>query len=280
MMRTRRKRVRRRAKARRREQEQEQTAQMSSGGPEAKRAKRDRLPGFYAAGPMFGLGPAPPEPDPEQQAEADSQPLNENEATDDTAIEPVAPVQGRGPSEHVTVYGNGNSVRLRGETIAEFSSGYETQNVVGSRAKGCPDCPKGTCIHVKGTLVATYAVDTTVTLPQASDFPDLTPCQHQRVQHAIDTVLAPHEQEHVDAFNTYRGATRRPFDLTICRNAYDGKIKSMFEAEEQKRRKAAKDASKRLDPFHFDVDLNCTDKTREDSDRQAPEPDRPDDDAR
>ena len=60
----------------------------------------------------------------------------------------------------------------------------------------------GERIHVTGTLVSTYHATTHVTLPRASDFPGLTPCQRQRVQDAIDNVLAPHEQEHVEAFRT------------------------------------------------------------------------------
>ena len=74
---------------------------------------------------------------------------------------------------------------------------------------------------------------TTVTLPSVSDFPGLTPCQQRRVQHAIDTVLAPHEQQHVKAFRRYNGTTRRAFDLTVCRDQFDSAIQSMFEAEER-----------------------------------------------
>src|SRR5687767_4245353 len=132
MMKTQRKRIRRKSRARRGEQEQEQAAQKPGGGPEAKRSKRDRLPAFYAAGPMFGLGPAPPEASPENGRDAKPQRLDAHAATDDTQASAVRPVAGQGPSEHV------------------------------------------------------------------------------------------------DAFNTYRGTTRRPFDLTICREAFDGAIQSMF----------------------------------------------------
>jgi hypothetical protein len=112
---------------------------------------------------------------------------------------------------------------------------------------------------VTGDLIATYSVATTVTLPSVNDFPNLTRCQRQRVQDAIDNVLAPHEQQHVAAYNTYNGTTSRNFDLTLCRSQFDATIRGMFKAEERARLSAAKAASAALDPFHFDVDLNCQD---------------------
>jgi hypothetical protein len=63
----------------------------------------------------------------------------------------------------------------------------------------------------------------------------------------------------VAAFRGYNGTTRRPFDLTLCRSEFDSAIRAMFEAEEDARRQAAQDASDALDPFHFDVDLDCED---------------------
>ena len=100
---------------------------------------------------------------------------------------------------------------------------------------------------------------TTVTLPRAADFRRLTRCQRERVQDAIDNVLAPHEQEHVDAFETYNGTTEQPFDLTLCRNQLSGAVRRMARAEEGPRRAAAKAASAALDPFNFNVDLDCED---------------------
>jgi hypothetical protein len=164
-----------------------------------------------------------------------------------------------GPRERVTVFNDRSSVRLQGRTEAEFSSSYRTRNVRVRSEIDCDRCPDGKEIRVTGTLVATYRARTTVTLPSVSDYPDLTPCQQQRVQDAIDNVLAPHEQEHVRAFRSYNGTTRRRFNLTICRSAFDATIRSMFEDEERDRQDAAREASDALDPFYFDVDLDCGD---------------------
>ena len=92
-------------------------------------------------------------------------------------------------------------------------------------------------------------------------------CKHSD---AIDNILAPHEQKHVEAFKKYNGTTLRPFDLTLCRSEFDGEIQSMFEAEQRDRRNAAQAASDALDPFHFDVEL---DDEEEDSDKEKQESD-------
>jgi len=112
---------------------------------------------------------------------------------------------------------------------------------------------------VTGTVVTEYRVTRTVTLPRASDFRRLTRCQKERVQGAIDTVLAPHEQEHVDAFETYNGRTEQPFDLNLCRKQLPGVVRKNGQKRRRLRRAAAQAASNALDPFNFDVDLDCTD---------------------
>lgn len=151
------------------------------------------------------------------------------------------------------------TVRLEGRTDADFDGGsFTARNVRVSAAQGCEACVEGDpCIRARGVLVARYHVTTTVTLPSVNDFPDLTPCQRRRVQHAIDTVLAPHEQQHVRAFRRYDGVVRTPFDVTLCRSEFDSTIQSMFDGQEAARRSDAQDASDRLDPFHFDVDIDC-----------------------
>lgn len=153
----------------------------------------------------------------------------------------------------------GSNLRLEGRTDAVFDGGsFETQNVRVSAGEGCATCGDADpCIRARGILVARFHVNTNVTLPSVNDFPDLTPCQRTRVQHAINTILAPHEQQHVQAFRQYNGATRTPFDVTLCRSEFDSAIQSLFETQESTRRAAAQAASDALDPFHFDVDLNC-----------------------
>lgn len=169
------------------------------------------------------------------------------------AATPVADVSGTGEERHAT----GHGLTLQGRTDADYHSSFRTANVTMTPATGCQGCGAGDCVRVRGTLVSTYTVDTTVTLPSVNDFPDLTPCQRRRVQDAITNVLAPHEQRHVRAFKTYEGTTRQPFDMTICRDDLDAAMQSMHDSEQAARQAAAQARSDALDPFQFDVDLDC-----------------------
>lgn len=167
----------------------------------------------------------------------------------------VPDVSGEGFDVQVSAY----SVTLRGRTDADFSSSFRTRNVRTGAGSGCENCAGADCVHVTGILESTFRVRTTVTLPSVDDFPGLTACQRQRVQDGITNVLAPHEQEHVVAFNTYAGTVRTPFDLTLCRSDFDARIQELHDSVEAGRRTAAQAASDALDPFSFDVDLDCTD---------------------
>jgi len=207
---------------------------------------------FYSSGPMHELGG--------KHDKSKKQIITKEEIVNQAITE----VSGKGSSAHHSAESKGRKMRLNGRTEADFDGGkYETKNTKVQSATGCESCNGNDCIHVIGTLVARYHVKTIVTLPKVSDYPDLTKCQKIRIRNAIMNVLAPHEQQHVRAFRQYNGVTRQQFDLTLCRSEFDGKIKAIFENEEKARRAAAKAASEALDPFYFDVDLNCDDKVKD-----------------
>ena len=210
----------------------------------AKEKAKEKLGAFYAAGPAVELGRG------HEESNADS---GRDKA------EALMAVHGRKETDHVTVYTSSGPISLRGRTDADFRFSYETRNVTTESASGCRNCPDSSCIRARGMLVKRYRVITRVTLPTVSDFPDLSECQQQRVQDAINNVLTPHEQAHVDAFRQYNGTISSEFDLTLCRSEFDSTIRSMAEAEESERRSAAQAASDALDPFRFDVDLDCGD---------------------
>lgn len=224
---------------------------------------------FYKSGPMLAM------PEVFDGSGRDSRKYQADEADADNgraavvadSLHTVIPVslQTSGKGDPSRDSAKASTVRLEGRTDADYDGGsFATQNVRVSAAQGCEACGDGDpCIRARGTLVARYHVTTTVTLPSADDFPDLTPCQRARVQRAIDTVLAPHEQEHVRAFRRYNGVTRTPFDVTLCRSEFDATIRSLFDDQEAARRQEAQDASDRLDPFHFDVDIDCEEPPEE-----------------
>lgn len=263
-----------RGRRRKRRRPEEYTAEPQPV-PVRSAAQPERLGPHYNSGPVHGLFVPSPEPLAEQESLASvseqrqgqvfSNVLEvdqEQEGVAQTGVSPAQEVlpalEGEGEPTHVAEFNRRGPLRLRGRTDATFDGGsFRTENTMVEAAHGCSGCPRTECIHVTGTLVATYSVQTTVTLPRVSDFPGLTPCQQRRVQDAIENILAPHEQQHVAALETYNGTTRRAFDLTICRGRFDITIRRMFLTEERARRGAARAASAALDPFHVDVDLTC-----------------------
>ena len=179
----------------------------------------------------------------------------ETQITPEEAEEELPGVSGEGVPAHAIAYG----LSLQGRTDADFSSSFSTENGQTRPATSCAECAADECIRATGTLVSTFQVATTVTLPSVDDFPNLTPCQRDRVRSAITNVLAPHEQRHVTAFQTYNGTVRRPFNLTLCQSDFEARIQAMHDGIEAPRQAAAQARSDSLDPFNFEVDLNCQD---------------------
>jgi hypothetical protein len=221
----------------------------------------NQLGSFYADRPTLRLDASQIDKQkqhPDYDAD-DAKQTDHQETLENPTVAPFPAIQGTGQTHQATAYGQ--TLRLEGRTDANYDGGsFRTENVRVQRGADCESCGNPDCAHVTGTLVATYSVATTVTLPSVNDFPDLTPCQRTRVQNAITNILAPHERQHVAAFRQYNGTTRQQFDLTLCRSEFDSNIRTMFESEESTRRAAAQAASDALDPFHFDVDMNCEDR--------------------
>src|SRR5262249_23526359 len=181
--------------------------------------------------------------------------IDNSEIAPDETEEELAVVSGEGVTTQVAAYG----LALRGRTDATFSNNFSTEDGQARPATGCTECSGSECIQAMGTLVSTFQVATTVTLPSVDDFPGLTPCQRQRVQSGITNVLAPHEQQHVAAFQTYNGTVRTSFNLKLCRDAFDARIQSLHDGIAASRQASAQARSDALDPFNFEVDLNCQD---------------------
>ena len=208
--------------------------------------------GTIAGVPLLDGGPAQIAPQEDEETQA---PKEEEEEVSDQSPAPVSEVAGEGEETHAVAH----SVTLQGRTDADYRSSFRTERVITTAGSGCDGCTGGDCVRVRGTLVSTYTVTTTVTLPSVNDFPNLTPCQRRRVQDAINNVLRPHEQQHVSAFRTYNGTTRQRFDMTLCRDALDAAMQSMHDAEQRTRQAAAQALSDALDhpPFIFNVDIDC-----------------------
>ena len=168
------------------------------------------------------------------------------EGEDGAAPEALADASGEGPEKEVEAMA---SVSLPGRTNASFSSSFVTQGATQRRGEGG-------CNVASGTLVNTFTVSTTVTLPAVPD--GLTECQRANAQRFIDTILSPHEQEHVTAFNTYNGTSSRPFSVTICPgDDFATLVQAEHDTDAQARQAAAQALSDALDPFNVDVDIDA-----------------------
>lgn len=205
-------------------------------------------------------------------ATAEEEAEKTGEGAEGVSVAPAPDVSGTGETTHDVAY----SITLRGRTEATFNSSFRVVNGVTSPGTGCTGCAQGNCLRVRGVIESTFAVTTRVTLPSVSDFPNLRPCQQQRVQDAITNVLAPHEQQHVAAFNTYRGVVNTPFDVTVCRDALQAAMQRRHDALDSARQSSARAAGDALDPFQFDVDIDCRDSPdagAQGSDAGGPAPD-------
>lgn len=171
----------------------------------------------------------------------------------DREPEELPAISGAGATTYASAFG----LSLRGRTDAVYSNSFSTEGGAAAPATDCPGCGAAECSHATGTLLSTFRVSTTVTLPSVDDFPSLTPCQRERVRSAISGVLAPHEQQHVTAFQTYNGALRTPFDFKVCRSQVDARVQTLHDGIAATRQTTTQAQSDALDPFNFEVDLDC-----------------------
>jgi hypothetical protein len=164
----------------------------------------------------------------------------------DEAVPQEPEISGVGEEAQAVAYAN---IRLQGVTNASFSSSFRTSGV--STRAG-----EGGCRTVSGTLVNTFRVSTTVTLPPVPT--GLTACQQGNVSRFISTILAPHEQDHVTRFNTFNGTTSRPFSFTVCPgDNLPTLVQAEHDSERQARQAAAQALSDEIDPFDVDVDIDA-----------------------
>lgn len=188
----------------------------------------------------------------------------EEQAPEQAPLQPLTEVSGEAAGSRDEV-DYGKTIHLQGLTTASFSTStnsFTSQNTSITHATGCDGSCSETdpCVSVSTTIASSYSVPISVSLPDLSTM-DLTECERQQAQNWIDTVLAPHEQEHVTAFRTYNGTTSHPLNFTSCRSAaqteLDTRAQQMFNTERAARQASAQTASDALDPFNMDFEVNC-----------------------
>jgi hypothetical protein len=161
-------------------------------------------------------------------------------------VAPLPDGERPGPS-HPPVVVHGKVVKVKGLTTAQFSSTWATEGDVGSRG------PKGGERH-EGTLVSTFTVTTTVSLPSPQK--GLDDCERDVVQAAIDGPLSAHEDEHVAIFQEYGGEVRQDYDVKGGAKAVTAALKKTHKALDATRAKETRAKSKAIDPFEVAIDLS------------------------
>lgn len=191
--------------------------------------------------------------------------FNEESTENEMLSLAVQVTKGAPSDEDEKGFGKAVSISLHGETKPNFDFGKGTvKNLKYAPAKECADCQDEKCFAISGILVLVFRANPTVKLPGRSEYNHLSPCQIKRVEKWIRDVLAPHEQEHVKAYETYNGTVSKPFRLKVCKHQWEsGKpIQKIHDKVELKRREAAEKKSDDLDPFHTNIDLHCEEEKK------------------
>lgn len=173
----------------------------------------------------------------------------------------------------------GRTITLEGVTHFDFNEHtYSLPDTQLRQGSDCDGCEGRDCVSISADVTISYSLNTRVELPSVADYPDLTTCEQRNVQNAIDTVLAPHEQEHVDALHQYDGSETVSFSATLCRNEIESRLADFVEARDDARKQAARDRSAALDPFNFTFDPSAGCEEEGETPDTAPEEEEPDGD--
>ena len=132
-------------------------------------------------------------------------------------------------------------------------------------AKDCDGCADAECVSNTGTVVSTFTANPVITLPPVPD--GLNECEQKAVRKFINTTLKAHEQQHVAAFNTYRGTVKTPYTYKGCASGLDAHTADIHANVESARRAASDAKSAALDAGGaniFTIKCDCPDpKPRE-----------------
>lgn len=152
-----------------------------------------------------------------------------------------------------------NGVSVSGNTTANYSN---SSSLTGRprMATTCDGCSGTDCITISGTVVSVFNTAPVVSLPSVPS--GLNQCERTAVRSFINTTLNQHEQQHVAAFNTYRGTVRTPFTFTGCSSDIQAAVQNVHDAIEVPRRAASDAASALLDANGanvFNISCECPD---------------------
>lgn len=156
-------------------------------------------------------------------------------------------------------FANCEGVSVQGHTDANYGNSY-TAPGASSPGKGCAECSGEDCITNTGTVVSVFTTNPQITLPSVPS--GLNKCEQQAVRSFINTTLQAHEQQHVAAFNTYRGTVRTPYIYKGCSGGLDAYTQHIHDTIESARKAKSDAKSAALDVNGaniFNVTCDCPD---------------------
>jgi hypothetical protein len=161
--------------------------------------------------------------------------------------------------ENTTHNADCNGVSVSGSTQANYSSSASlfTQP---TRATDCEGCPPANCVTINSKVVSRFNTAPVVTLPPVPG--GLNPCERKAVRAFINGTLNQHEQQHVAAFNAYRGTVSTPISFTGCMADLQAEVQNIHDNVEVPRRQASDAASALLDANGanvFNITCECPD---------------------
>lgn len=152
-----------------------------------------------------------------------------------------------------------NGVSVEGHTDANYRNSY-TAPGTSTPASDCTDCSAENCVVNTGTVISVFTTNPQITLPPVSS--GLNECEQNAVRQFINTTLRAHEQQHVAAFNTYRGTVRTPYTYRGCASGLDAYTQQIHDNIESARKSGSDARSSALDANGaniFNVPCNCPD---------------------
>jgi hypothetical protein len=154
---------------------------------------------------------------------------------------------------------NCNGVSVEGFTDANYGNSFSAPGS-STPVSDCTDCSSDDCVVNSGTVVSVFTANPQITLPSVPS--GLNECEHNAVQRFINTTLRAHEQQHVAAFNTYRGRVRTPYTYRGCAGGLDAYLQQIHDRIEKARKARSDAASAALDAGGaniFTVNCDCPD---------------------
>jgi hypothetical protein len=152
-----------------------------------------------------------------------------------------------------------NGVSVEGHTDANYGNSYTAP---GSSTPGgtCESCTGEDCVTNTGTVISVFTTNPVISLPSVPS--GLNECEQQAVRNFINTTLRAHEQQHVAAFNGYRGVVRTPYTYQGCAAGLDAYTQQIHDRIETARKASADANSAALDAGGaniFNITCECPD---------------------